>query len=115
MDNDQDVASNAAPQSGNPLRIAVIGAGDMGRRQMQAVHAEVSCELAAIVDPSPNALPLATSFDAPLFADFEPMINRIHLDGVIIAIPNALHVPLALRYVERDPPVLALPDGTKLD
>lgn len=94
------------PPLEHSLKIAVVGAGDMGRRQIRAVAAEPRCELAAVVDPSPDVGALSVAFGSPVFSDFESMCARVHPDGVIIATPNALHVALALQCVDRRVPVL---------
>jgi predicted dehydrogenase len=78
------------------VRIAVIGAGQFGRKHIETVRAEPLCELAAIADP---AFPGG-------FADYREMLDKAKPDGVIIATPNALHVPVGLACVERRVPML---------
>ena len=41
------------------VRIAVAGAGLIGRRHIELIHESNSCGLSAIVDPSPAAADLA--------------------------------------------------------
>ncbi len=83
-------------------RLAVVGAGDIGRRHMQAIRAAGSTTLAAVVDPvliSPN-------HDAPHFADIRSMLNDVVPDGIIIAAPNDQHVALAEVCIEHGIPTL---------
>lgn len=91
------------------MNIAVIGAGNRARKYLgclpEGVH--VRC----LVEPDPLRLrqtaarygvPEGGCFSSP--ADFFSVSHR--LDAVIIAAPDRLHVPLALRCVERGWPVL---------
>jgi predicted dehydrogenase len=89
-----------------PVRIAVAGAGLIGRRHIEEIDASGSAQLAAIVDPSPATQEAADKFGvasygslAELFADDEP-------DGVILATPNQLHVDGGLECVAAGVPVL---------
>jgi len=75
------------------MRIAVIGAGQFGRRHIATVQSSPGCELAAVADP-------AYSGDKA-YADYRRMLDEARPDGVIIAAPNALHAPIGLAFVER--------------
>lgn len=89
-----------------PFRIAVAGAGAIGRVHIDLIKADRDCVLAAIVDPSPAAAAQAHQSGVPHFDDLARMIEAIRPDGVIIATPNALHVEHALACIARGVPVL---------
>jgi predicted dehydrogenase len=82
------------------LRIAVAGAGRIGRRHIELVahHAE-HCELAGIVDPAPNAADVASRYGVALYASLADLFAGERLDGVIVATPNNLHVEHGLACV----------------
>jgi len=80
------------------MRIAVVGAGQFGRKHIETVRNEPQCELVAVADPAYTG-ELA-------FSDYREMLDRAKPQGVIIATPNALHVPVGLACVERSVPVL---------
>ena len=82
------------------MRVAVVGAGQFGRRHIATVRAEPMCELVAVADPAVSDL------DVPCFSDYQEMLDQVKPDGVIIATPNALHVPVGLACVERGVPML---------
>jgi len=89
-----------------PVRLAVVGAGPIGRRHLQAIAAEGACRAVGVVDPLPAGVAAAADWDVPHYPRLDEMLDEVAPDGVIIATPNALHVPLALDCVERDIPVL---------
>ena len=88
------------------LRIAVAGAGMIGRKHVELIQANRSCTLAAIVDPAPGAATVATQAGVPLCATLRELLAGTRIDGVILATPNALHVPQALECIEAGVPAL---------
>jgi predicted dehydrogenase len=89
-----------------PVRIAVVGAGLVGRQHVLRVQSEPEAQLAAIVDPAPPARELAASLAAPWFPDLEALLGAGKADAVIIATPNQLHVANGLACVAAGLPML---------
>lgn len=89
-----------------PLNIAVVGAGLIGRKHIELVSDSDNCRLAAIIDPNEDARMLASESGTQCFADFESIFNIDDLDGVILATPNPLHFPQAMACVKNNLPVL---------
>lgn len=87
-----------------PTRIAV--AGIIGRAHIDVLRQNPTCALSAIVDPSPGARALAVQLDVPLFASLAELIAADRSDAVVLATPNALHVPQALACLDAGLPVL---------
>lgn len=81
------------------LRIAVAGAGAIGRRHIELVAQHADCELAAIVDPAPGAADVARQFGVALYGSLADLFARERPDGVIVATPNNLHVEHGLACV----------------
>ena len=88
------------------IRIAVAGAGLIGRRHIELIQASAECELAAIVDPLPATAAFADSLGVPLYADLASLLAAQRPDGVILATPNQLHVEGALACVAHGIPAL---------
>jgi predicted dehydrogenase len=88
------------------VRIAVVGAGRIGRRHASLVAAQADCTLAAIVDPALAAGELAQSIGVPWHASLEELLAREAPDGVVLATPNALHVDGALACIAAGIPTL---------
>jgi predicted dehydrogenase len=76
-------------------RIAVAGAGLIGRAHARVLKASATCSLSAIVDPSTAAAEVAAAANVPLYGSLEELLKRERPDGVVLATPNQLHVPHA--------------------
>lgn len=75
-----------------PLRMAVLGAGMIGRRHIQTIRGmPEAAELLAVADPQadPAGFDLGT---ADWFRDAREMLERVRPEAVVIATPNALHL-----------------------
>lgn len=92
-------------QERSKLRIAVAGAGDIGRRHMAAIAGSRSATLCGIADPASIAAAAGT-FQAPPFDSLTTLVASVSPDAVVIATPNSTHVELATFCIERGIPVL---------
>ncbi len=73
------------------IRVAVIGAGHMGRYHAQKFAACEGAELAAVVDA--DASRAAAFPGTPFFRDFRQVLDLA--DAVVIAVPTDGHYPIA--------------------
>jgi predicted dehydrogenase len=89
-----------------PVRLAVVGAGAIGRRHIGHVLAEPRCELLAIVDPSADSQVLAAQKQTAWYPDFASMMLYDRPDGIIVATPNLMHVANGLESVAAGVPCL---------
>ena len=74
------------------VRLALIGAGVIGKRHLDAIAATGSADLVAIADPLPASAQIAQDQNVPWFDDFTTMFEAIAPDGVIIATPTEHHL-----------------------
>ena len=88
------------------VRIALLGAGLIGREHAALVAAHPAASLVAIADPAAEAVGLAASLGAQHYDDYEQMLDEVAPDGVIVALPNTLHVDAGLACIARGIPVL---------
>jgi len=84
----------------NRLRIAVAGAGYIGKAHIAVVQRSEHCTLGAIVDPAPAAAALATKAGVPHYTRLQDLLAADKPDGVILATPNQLHVEHALLCID---------------
>ncbi|MEU3269353.1 Gfo/Idh/MocA family oxidoreductase [Saccharomonospora sp. NPDC006951] len=85
------------------VRVAVVGAGLIGRRHIELVRAHPRCELVSVVDPDAEA---RARGNVPGYAELPDMLAAARPDGVIVASPNRLHAEHVLCCVEAGIPVL---------
>jgi predicted dehydrogenase len=89
-----------------PVRIAVAGAGLIGKRHIEEVDASTETQLAAIVDPGPAGPEVAEKFGVPLYRTLGELFERDKPDGAILATPNQMHVDGGLECVAAGVPVI---------
>ncbi|AXK67884.1 Gfo/Idh/MocA family oxidoreductase [Burkholderia sp. IDO3] len=88
------------------IKLAVAGAGLIGRRHIELVQASERCRLSAIVDPSPAARDVAEAAGVPLYRTLDQLFGECRPDGVVLATPNQLHVAQALECIVAGVPAL---------
>jgi len=90
------------------IRLAVLGAGLIGRRHIELIQANPRVTLCAVVDPTPAAQVLAQGLTVPCFTSLEEFFASTHAapDGIIIATPNQLHVAGALVCIQHGVPAI---------
>lgn len=89
---------------GTERRIAVVGAGLIGRKHLEIVARHAV--LAAIVDPDPAAGVLAGAHGAAWHTGLDACLAQDRPDGVIVASPNQLHLAHGMACLGAGVPVL---------
>lgn len=89
------------------VRIAVIGAGLIGRTHIAVLRSgNADYTLAAVADPSPTAAEEARQLGYPIYAEIVEMLEHAKPDGVVVAVPNQLHVKVGLACIARKIPII---------
>ena len=88
------------------VRIAVLGAGLIGREHATRLLAEPEAELAAIVDPAEAGKTFATERGVAWFPAWGAIPPAALPDGAIVATPNPFHVEHGLGCIAAGVPVL---------
>ncbi|MHA1189538.1 MAG: Gfo/Idh/MocA family protein [Alphaproteobacteria bacterium] len=88
------------------IRLAVAGAGLMGRRHVAAIRAQANADLVAIADPSDAARDYSADLGVAWHENIGDLLAADPVDGVILAIPNQLHVAQGLDCVAAGVPML---------
>ncbi|NEJ72778.1 gfo/Idh/MocA family oxidoreductase [Rhizobium phaseoli] len=89
-----------------PLKIAVMGAGLIGRRHAERVMSEPGTLLSAVIDPSPVGRDFADNAGIQWYPSFQDIGAEERPDGVIVATPNQLHVENGMEVIATGIPVL---------
>lgn len=88
-----------------PLRIAVIGVGHLGRHHARILSTLDGVQLVAVVDTlADRAAEAASGTGARALTDFRELFGKV--DAVTIAVPTALHRDVALPFLNQKIAVL---------
>lgn len=88
--------------SSAPLRLGIIGAGQISQGAANEINADARAQVVAIADPSPERL-AALADKAGIerrFASGDELIAADDIDAVYVAVPNKFHAPLAKAALE---------------
>jgi predicted dehydrogenase len=88
------------------VRIAVAGAGLIGKRHIEEIDASGVADLASIVDPFPAGAELAGKYGVAVYPSLAELFGTDKPDGVILATPNQLHVEGGLECIAAGVPVI---------
>lgn len=88
------------------MTVALVGAGAIGRLHAERCRTHPDVRLAAIADPAPAARAAADRAGVPWFEDAQPMLDAVRPGAVIVATPNATHLPIARACIARGLPLL---------
>jgi predicted dehydrogenase len=89
----------------NPT-IAIAGAGLIGQAHISALLACPTATLCALVDPAPHAQEQAKRIGVAWFASLSELFAQQRPEGIVLATPNALHLPQALQSIHASVPIL---------
>ncbi len=88
------------------VRIAVAGAGLIGKRHLEEIDASSAADLASVVDPFPAGAELAQKYGVAVYSSLAELFAADKPDGVILATPNQMHVDGGLECVAAGVPVI---------
>ncbi|MFB3778250.1 MAG: Gfo/Idh/MocA family oxidoreductase [Bryobacteraceae bacterium] len=81
------------------VRMAVVGAGEFGRRHMRVIRELAGAELAAVVDiDDSRARSAAAEYDCQALPDLAALGGRV--DAAVVAVPTTAHVDVGCALIE---------------
>lgn len=80
-----------------PLRVAVVGLGAMGRLHLRVLRARADVDVVALVDPQGDAL--GSTMGLPVHRTLDPILDA-GLDACVVAAPTEEHGQIAVRLAE---------------
>jgi len=89
-----------------PVRLAVMGAGLIGKRHAMHVHASDEAELACVIDPTPAGEAVAREFGSIWARDLDEALQKARPEGMIVATPNQIHMQNGLDCIAAGIPAL---------
>ncbi len=92
---------------GSKLRVAVIGAGAMGRNHLRVLNDLDPVYLVAVADADEGAAQRAARrYGIAAYADYVAMLDEQKPEAVVVAVPTSLHREVTLAAIERRANVL---------
>ena len=88
-------------KSTNKTRVAVIGAGNMGKNHLRNYFLLPEVELVGLADIDPSAEALASEYGAQFFTSYTAMLDSLKPDAVSIVVPTPLHAEVATEVMSR--------------
>jgi myo-inositol 2-dehydrogenase / D-chiro-inositol 1-dehydrogenase len=89
-----------------PVRIALIGAGRMGRVHLDAMQSSHEIELAGVVEPFARTREDLAAAGLKTYATTDQLLDRDPPEGVLIAAPSDQHPALVATFAAADIPML---------
>jgi predicted dehydrogenase len=89
----------------SPIRIAVVGAGAIGRKHIGVIGAHPDYVLAGIAEVNRDAAAAAFP-NVPVHAEVEAMLDAVLPEAVLIASPNQVHTAHGLACARRGIPFI---------
>ena len=89
----------------DPVDIAVVGVGHLGRHHARLLASMEGARLTAVVDTvAERAEEAAAGSSARALTDYRDLVGSV--DAVVVAVPTELHREVAIPFLERGTPVL---------
>jgi UDP-N-acetylglucosamine 3-dehydrogenase len=87
--------------SGKKLRVAVIGAGNMGKNHLRNYFLLPEADLVGLADINPETEKLASEYKAEFFTDYRVMLDELRPEAVSIVVPTPFHAEVATEVMNR--------------
>lgn len=83
------------------IKVAVIGAGNMGKNHLRNYAILPDAELVALADINPETKALADEHKTAHFTDYKKMLDETQPDAVSIVVPTPFHAEVATEVMSR--------------
>ncbi|MBU3739726.1 MAG: Gfo/Idh/MocA family oxidoreductase, partial [Rhodoferax sp.] len=88
------------------LKLAVIGAGTIGRTHIERALSDSAIHLVGVCDPDPSARAWLQERQVEWFEDHMAMLRRTQAQAVVVATPNDAHAEVVLDMLAQGAAVL---------
>jgi len=83
------------------IRVAVIGAGNMGKNHLRNYFILPESDLVGLADINPVTKKLADEYNTEFYTDYKEMLDEINPDAVSIVVPTPFHFEVASEVMSR--------------
>jgi myo-inositol 2-dehydrogenase / D-chiro-inositol 1-dehydrogenase len=88
------------------FRLGLVGAGRMGRTHLDVLRSSHGIAVGGIAEPREDVREALATDGLTAFATLDEMLAECKLDGVLVAAPTDLHLPIVRRLMAERLPVL---------
>jgi len=85
------------------IKLALTGAGVIGKRHLRALKSIDNIQLVGIADPFEAARETADAWRVPLFSSTDALLDALDVDGIIVATPTEQHCQPTGQWNVRKP------------
>lgn len=85
----------------NKLRVAVIGAGNMGKNHLRNYFLLPGADLVGLADINAETKALAEEYKTDFFTDYIEMLDTVKPEAVSIVVPTPFHAKVATEVMSR--------------
>ena len=83
------------------VRLGLIGMGMIGKLHAETMSKMKDIEFVAASDSDPKHQKTAEELGTKFYQSYEEMIGKEKLDGLVIAVPNELHLPVGATCAKK--------------
>lgn len=83
------------------IKVAVIGAGNMGKNHLRNYFLLPEADLVGLADIDPDTKKLADEYKTSFFTDYRQMLDEVKPDAVSIVVPTPFHYEVATEVMSR--------------
>lgn len=83
------------PSKNRKIKVAVIGAGNMGKNHLRIYSEAPEAELVGLADINPATKELADQYGAAFYTDYKKMLKELKPQAVSIVVPTPFHKSVA--------------------
>ena len=83
------------------MRLAVIGLGMIGKLHAETLRKIEGLEFVSVADVDERHRQTAKALGVPYYRSYEEMVVKEKIDGVVVAVPNDLHLPVGKTCAEK--------------
>lgn len=90
----------------NPIHVAVIGVGAMGKNHARVYSELNGTKLVAVADIDETGAKIAEKYNCKFYKDYKEMLKKENIDAVSIAVPTKFHKEIAIDAINTKKHVL---------
>ena len=88
------------------MNLALIGAGNWGKNYIKTINTLENIKLKYLVTSNPKNISLLKNSNCKIINNWQELINKDDIDGIIIAVPPNIQAKIAIKLINENIPLL---------